>query len=117
VREVPCFREVVCAHSRAAALEMAGPFLAEKYASYTRWGQDDTMPRGDTMNQSLDKLIADRFIIGSPEECHQQLEAIRKEVGVTHWVLRAHWPGMPVSSSLQSMRLLSDEVLPALRKV
>jgi hypothetical protein len=27
-----------------------------------------------------------------------------------------HWPGLPLSASLQSLRLLSDEVLPALRK-
>ena len=114
--EVPCFREIVCARSRAAAVEMAGPYLAEKYAGYTRWGQNQTMPRGDSMDQELDKLITDRFIIGTPEECYQQLETVRKEVGVTHWVLRPHWPGMPVSSSLMSMRLLADEVVPALRK-
>jgi alkanesulfonate monooxygenase SsuD/methylene tetrahydromethanopterin reductase-like flavin-dependent oxidoreductase (luciferase family) len=114
--EVPCFREIVCAPSRAAALEMAAPYLAEKYAGYTRWGQNDTMPRGDSMDQSLDKLIVDRFIIGSPEECYEQLDTLRKQVGVTHWVLRPHWPGMPLASSLMSMRLLSDEVLPALRK-
>jgi alkanesulfonate monooxygenase SsuD/methylene tetrahydromethanopterin reductase-like flavin-dependent oxidoreductase (luciferase family) len=95
---------------------MAAPYLAEKYAGYTRWGQNDTMPRGDSMDQSLDKLIVDRFIIGSPEECYEQLDTLRKQVGVTHWVLRPHWPGMPLASSLMSMRLLSDEVLPALRK-
>jgi alkanesulfonate monooxygenase SsuD/methylene tetrahydromethanopterin reductase-like flavin-dependent oxidoreductase (luciferase family) len=116
VTEVPCFREIVCAPSRAAALEMAGPYLADKYASYTRWGQNETMPRGDSMDQALDKLIADRFILGTPEECHAQLETQGQAIGVTHWVLRPHWPGMPLAASLMSMRLLSDEVLPALRK-
>jgi alkanesulfonate monooxygenase SsuD/methylene tetrahydromethanopterin reductase-like flavin-dependent oxidoreductase (luciferase family) len=115
--EVPCFREIVCAKDRATALELAGPYLAEKYAGYARWGQDATMPRGDTMQQALDKLILDRFILGSPEECLEQLRTQGKAVGVTHWVLRPHWPGMPVASSLMSMRLLSDEVLPALRKM
>ena len=74
------------------------------------------MPRGDTMQQTLGKLIEDRFILGSPDECLEQLETQGKAIGVTHWVLRPHWPGMPVSACLQSMRLLSDEVLPALRR-
>jgi len=116
VAEVPCFREVVCAPTRAQALEMAGPYIAEKYAGYTRWGQNETMPQGDSMDQSLEKLMVDRFILGTPEECFEQLDTVRKQVGVTHWVLRPHWPGMPLASCLMSMRLLSDEVLPALRK-
>jgi hypothetical protein len=32
-------------------------------------------------------------------------------------VLRTHWSGMPVEHALASMRLISDELLPALRRV
>jgi hypothetical protein len=30
---------------------------------------------------------------------------------------RTHWSGMPLASALASMRLISDELLPALRAV
>jgi hypothetical protein len=32
-------------------------------------------------------------------------------------ILRTHWSGMPVGQALGSMRLISDELLPALRRV
>jgi len=35
------------------------------------------------------------------------------EFGVNHIVIRTHWVGMPLSTSLASMRLISDELLPA----
>jgi len=38
-------------------------------------------------------------------------------VGATALVLRTHWIGMPAAQALDSMRLISDELLPALRKV
>ena len=39
------------------------------------------------------------------------------ELGCSHLVVRTNWAGMPASASLGSMRLISDELLPALRKV
>jgi alkanesulfonate monooxygenase SsuD/methylene tetrahydromethanopterin reductase-like flavin-dependent oxidoreductase (luciferase family) len=114
---VRCVREIVCARSKAEALEMAGPYLAAKYQAYTKWGQDDAMPGGDSIDQPLQKLIQDRFVIGSPEDCYRELEPYWKQAGVNHLIFRCHWAGMPVSSALRSMRLISDELLPALRKV
>jgi hypothetical protein len=38
-------------------------------------------------------------------------------VGANYLVLRTHWSGMPVGHALGSMRLISDELLPALRRV
>jgi alkanesulfonate monooxygenase SsuD/methylene tetrahydromethanopterin reductase-like flavin-dependent oxidoreductase (luciferase family) len=114
---VPCVREIVCARSKAEALELAGPYLAAKYQAYTKWGQDDAMPGGDTIDQPLQQLIKDRFVIGSPDECYAELEPYWKQAGVNHLIFRCHWAGMPVASALQSMRMISEELLPALKKV
>jgi alkanesulfonate monooxygenase SsuD/methylene tetrahydromethanopterin reductase-like flavin-dependent oxidoreductase (luciferase family) len=116
-RELPLIKEIYCARDRKTALEMGGPYLLAKYRDYAKWGQDKVMPDNTDFAQSFEELVQGRFILGSPEECYKQLEPYWKEFGVNHIVLRMHWAGTPLSTSLASMRLISDELLPALRKV
>lgn len=115
--ELPLFREIFCAKDRQTALQMAGPYLASKYRDYATWGQDKVMPANESFDKSIEDLVTDRFVIGSPEECYGQLRPFWEEFGVNHMVLRTHWVGMPLTTSLHSMRLISDELLPALRAV
>jgi len=114
-KEIACFREVFCARDRRAALEAAGPSLAAKYQSYARWGQDPVTP-GAPFAGPVEEMAGDAFVVGSPEECFRALERLVK-MGFNHLVLRNHWPGLPLSAALGSMRLLAGEVLPALRNV
>jgi alkanesulfonate monooxygenase SsuD/methylene tetrahydromethanopterin reductase-like flavin-dependent oxidoreductase (luciferase family) len=116
-REIPIAKEVYCARDRATALEMAGPYLLAKYRDYAKWGQDKVMPGNEDFTRSLDQLSAGRFILGSPEECYEQLKPYWEQLGVNHLIIRTHWAGMPLSTALASMRLISDELLPALRRV
>ena len=116
-RELPIVKEVYCARYRATALEMAGPYLLAKYRDYAKWGQDKVMPDNQDFGRSLDELIQGRFVLGSPDECFEELKPYWQELGVNHLIIRTHWAGMPLSSALASMRLISDELLPALRKV
>jgi alkanesulfonate monooxygenase SsuD/methylene tetrahydromethanopterin reductase-like flavin-dependent oxidoreductase (luciferase family) len=115
-RHLPILREIFCARDRRTALEIAGPHLASKYGAYARWGQDDALPKEETFQRPFDDLARDRFILGSPEECHEQLRPYREDLGVNWLLLRTHWSGLPASAALQSMRLISDELLPALRR-
>lgn len=116
-RVLPIFKEIFCARDTATALEMAGPYLASKYRVYASWGQDAVMPGGETFHQPFESLLRDRFVFGSPEECYEQLRPCWEEVGANLLFFRTHWSGMPVGHALASMRLISDELLPALRKV
>ena len=75
------------------------------------------MPGNDSFRQTLDALLRDRFVLGSPEECWEQLRPCWEEAGANFLIFRTHWSGMPVSHALSSMRLISDELLPALRGV
>src|SRR5271169_2772542 len=72
-RELPIAKEVYCAKDRAAALEMAGPYLLRKYRDYAKWGQDKVMPGKDDFTRPLDQLSEGRFLLGSPPECYEQL--------------------------------------------
>ena len=115
--ELPAAKEVFCAKDRATALELAGPYLAGKYQDYAKWGQDKVMPKEDHFNRGFEDLLKDRFVLGSPEECFEQLRPYWEVLGVNHLIIRTHWAGMPVATALSSMRLISDELIPALRKV
>jgi alkanesulfonate monooxygenase SsuD/methylene tetrahydromethanopterin reductase-like flavin-dependent oxidoreductase (luciferase family) len=116
-RELPIIKEVYCAKDRATALAMAGPYLLAKYRDYAKWGQDKVMPDSQDFTRSLEELIEGRFILGSPEECYNELAPYWQEFGIDHIVIRTHWAGMPLPNALASMRLISDELLPALHKV
>ncbi len=116
-RELPMVREIFCARDRRTALEIAGPHLSNKYGAYARWGQDEALPAEDTFRRRFEELLQDRFILGSPEECYEQLRPCWETVGVNHLIFRTHWSGLPVSAALKSLRLIGDELLPALRRV
>ena len=115
--ELPCIKEIYCARDRKTAIEMAGPYLFAKYRDYASWGQDAAMPDDETFDQEFDDLLRDRFVLGSPHECYEQLRPYFEELGVNHLIFRTHWAGMPLPIALSSMRLISDELLPALRRL
>jgi alkanesulfonate monooxygenase SsuD/methylene tetrahydromethanopterin reductase-like flavin-dependent oxidoreductase (luciferase family) len=116
-RVLPFFKEIFCAKDKATALENAGPYLSEKYKTYATWGQDAVLPGNDSFRQPFEALLRDRFILGSPEDCYEQLRPCWEEIGANFLVLRTNWSGMPVGHTLASMRLISDELLPTLRKL
>jgi alkanesulfonate monooxygenase SsuD/methylene tetrahydromethanopterin reductase-like flavin-dependent oxidoreductase (luciferase family) len=115
--ELPSIKEVFCAKDRATALQVAGPYLFGKYQDYAKWGQDDAMPDDESFHQDFDALLQDRFVLGSPEDCYEQLRPYWEALSVNHLIIRTHWAGLPLSAALSSIRLMSDELLPALRKV
>ena len=56
-------------------------------------------------------------MLGSPEECYEQLRPCWEAAGTNFLFFRTHWLGMPLAHALSSIRLMSDELLPALRQV
>src|SRR5699024_3143089 len=105
---------VFCAKDRETALKKAAPFIAEKYHAYAAWGQDQVMPDKESFDIAYEELAADRFIVGSPEDCIEAL-APWCDLGVNHLVFRTHWAGMPFEDAIDSVRLLAQEVVPSLR--
>jgi alkanesulfonate monooxygenase SsuD/methylene tetrahydromethanopterin reductase-like flavin-dependent oxidoreductase (luciferase family) len=116
-RELPIIKEIFCARDRATAAELAGPYLLGKYRDYAKWGQDDAMPDDESFDKDFEELTSNRFVLGSPEECYEQLQPYWQELGVSHLIFRTHWAGMPADTALDSMRLISEELLPELQKL
>jgi len=116
-KELPLIKELFCAKDRRTALELAGPYLAGKYKDYAKWGQDDAMPEDESFDKEFEELLEGRFILGSPEECYEQLKPYWEEMGVNHLVFRTHWAGMPVESAISSIKLIGEDLAPELRKL
>lgn len=106
VRDYPLLREGCVAPTRQAAVEASAEFLAEQYRSYRGWQHGAT----------IEDLIADQAVIGSPAEVAGRL-AQYAALGHTDVILRLQWTGMPHDVVLRSIRLLGEEVLPALREM
>jgi alkanesulfonate monooxygenase SsuD/methylene tetrahydromethanopterin reductase-like flavin-dependent oxidoreductase (luciferase family) len=112
--ELPLMREICVADSRAAALTLARPSLEQKYRAYVAWGQHKALPGDDDMTQAFDALLRDRFILGDPAECADELQRCVDETGANTLIFRVDWAGMPHEGILRSMRLLGEEVRPRL---
>jgi alkanesulfonate monooxygenase SsuD/methylene tetrahydromethanopterin reductase-like flavin-dependent oxidoreductase (luciferase family) len=107
--ELPAARELCVRSTDREAAEVARPYIERKYASYVRWGQEDTMPRGDSLSVGWAELAEKgRFIIGSPTTCRDLLLEHEKRLGATEIICRVQWPGMPQAEVLRTMEFLGS---------
>ncbi len=114
VAGLPILKEVCVARTDEEAIAVARPFLQSKYETYVDWGQSEALPAGDTLRREWDELTAGgRFILGSPATCAAQIREHVDRLGIDELICRAQWPGMPQKDVLRTLRLLAEEVLPA----
>ena len=57
---------------------------------------------------------ATAFLLGDPGRVREAIARNRERLGVTTLIVRVQWPGMPQAQVLRSIRLLGEQVLPAL---
>jgi alkanesulfonate monooxygenase SsuD/methylene tetrahydromethanopterin reductase-like flavin-dependent oxidoreductase (luciferase family) len=98
----------------AAALAAGGPFLDAKYGAYRSWEQDKALPADDAWSARFDELARDRFLLGDPARVRDEVARYRERLGITTLIVRVQWPGMDQAAVLRSIRLLGEQVLPAL---
>jgi len=61
--------------------------------------------------------IAQLSIWGTPDQCVEKIKWFAEHFGTDHLVFIAAFPQMPVEAAEKSIRLLANEVLPAVRKL
>jgi alkanesulfonate monooxygenase SsuD/methylene tetrahydromethanopterin reductase-like flavin-dependent oxidoreductase (luciferase family) len=116
-REVPIRRELFVAKDRDTALRTCMPYLERKYRTYVSWGQSEALPEEDTLDLPFDELRDQRFIIGSPDDCVEQLRLYHQRLGANHFLLRVQWAGMPQEQVLEAITLVGERIIPRLREV
>ena len=110
-------REFFCAGSREEALESARGGFQRKYREYAAHGlQGDDPELTRKVTGDLEGLMDDTFIVGSPQECIEQIARYR-ELGFTDISLRLYYPEMPQRDVLEHIELVGKEVLPAVHRL
>lgn len=69
-----------------------------------------------TRVDAFEEIGRDRFIVGSPETCIERIRLFQDQLGIDHLICRLFFPGMPHDHIMSEIRLLADEVIPALRR-
>jgi alkanesulfonate monooxygenase SsuD/methylene tetrahydromethanopterin reductase-like flavin-dependent oxidoreductase (luciferase family) len=115
--EIPIRRELFVAKDRDLALRTCMPYLERKYRTYVAWGQSGALPQDDSLDLPFDELRDQRFIIGEPDDCVEQLLRYHERLGANHFLLRIQWAGMPQTQVLEAMTLFGERVIPHLRAV
>jgi alkanesulfonate monooxygenase SsuD/methylene tetrahydromethanopterin reductase-like flavin-dependent oxidoreductase (luciferase family) len=113
--ELPIIKELYVAPDRRAALQECRPFLEAKYKAYASWGQDKALPEGDSFAHEFEELVADRFIVGDPDDAVREIKRYAERLGVNSFIFRIQWPGMEQAKVLRTIELLATRVFPALR--
>ncbi|MGV3480400.1 MAG: LLM class flavin-dependent oxidoreductase [Sphingobium sp.] len=106
-RAYPLMREVVVASTNERAREIAREHMARQYQQYKQWQA--------AQDASIDDLL-DRFaIVGDPERVTAKMRSLTERLGLTHLLARVQWAGMPHEDATAAIRLMGEEVIPALK--
>jgi alkanesulfonate monooxygenase SsuD/methylene tetrahydromethanopterin reductase-like flavin-dependent oxidoreductase (luciferase family) len=108
---ISAWREMSIAETREKAIEIARPHVEWLYQDRAAAGHSQELPEADRIDLGFDKVLEGRFIIGSPEECVEEVKKYQA-LGIQEVVLRCQWPGMPNEDSLRAVELFGQEVLP-----
>jgi alkanesulfonate monooxygenase SsuD/methylene tetrahydromethanopterin reductase-like flavin-dependent oxidoreductase (luciferase family) len=113
--ELPIIKELYVAPDRRTALKECRPFLEAKYKAYASWGQDKALPEGDSFAHEFEELVADRFIVGDPDDAVREIKRYAERLDANCFIFRIQWPGMEQAKVLRTIKLLAERVFPALR--
>jgi probable F420-dependent oxidoreductase len=114
ITDWPLTRDVIIADTDRRARELAEEHIMvayrKEYAGGFRHPFIDASVATD-----LDRLMADRFVIGDPEQCVRQIRRFVEQYGMTHLICRTFFPGMAHAHIMRALELIAREVMPAFR--
>jgi alkanesulfonate monooxygenase SsuD/methylene tetrahydromethanopterin reductase-like flavin-dependent oxidoreductase (luciferase family) len=105
---VPIAREVFIAPTSDQAWEQAEPLISGLYDAYREQGVRD-------LPEDFQALARDRFIIGDPDQCVDQIQRCKDELGINYMIVRLVYSGLPHGDSIEAIQLFGTRVVPAFR--
>ena len=115
-KEFPLLRNVVVAPDKETALREAGPFIADSYRVFGQWGLFTNVVGSGKEQLDFEELMAGRVIIGSPEDCAEEIVRLSRTTGFTRLITRIQWYGMDQRTTLRTIELLATKVKPLVEK-
>src|SRR5262249_47463836 len=73
--------EAYVADTRQRAFDESAPYIAAKYRSYYAWGMGKNVPGESGEELSIEDLVRDRFVIGTPDDAVRECLRRRDELG------------------------------------
>jgi alkanesulfonate monooxygenase SsuD/methylene tetrahydromethanopterin reductase-like flavin-dependent oxidoreductase (luciferase family) len=98
----PMVRECYVGANHRTALEECRGALQYKYDAYASWGLSGRQ------NPAFEELVRDRFIIGDATFVKEEIARYREALGIDHFMMRCHWPGLEFDKALGSIRRLGE---------
>ena len=98
----PIVRECYVGASHQTAVDECRAALQYKYDAYASWGLEGRQ------NPAFEELARDRFIIGDKVYVKEEIARYRETLGVDHFMMRCHWPGLEFDKALASIRRLGE---------
>jgi probable F420-dependent oxidoreductase len=114
ITEWPLTRDVIIADTDREARDLAEEHIMVAYRKEYAGGWRHPFIDA-SIATDLDRLMADRFIIGGPDQCIARLRRFVDQYGLNHLICRMFFPGMPHRHVLRGLELLAREVIPAFR--
>jgi alkanesulfonate monooxygenase SsuD/methylene tetrahydromethanopterin reductase-like flavin-dependent oxidoreductase (luciferase family) len=109
----PVRRELLIAPSREAGLTAALERYRARYEVYRAWGlsgENTPMQSGEELRSDIDE----RFLLGTAEACVDALAALEVDLGMTDFVFKPHWPGLPHRDAMEQLERFGADVVPKL---
>lgn len=114
--DFPVRRELVIAGSRAEARKLAAERSRARYATYLNWGLGGDLDSDNKgFGSQADDDIDGRFILGTGEDVAEQLDKLRTDLGMTHFMLKPQWLGMPHIEAMRQIEKFGTEVIPRMK--
>lgn len=111
-------RDAIVARSRQEAEAESGPtmYTHRFYFRYGAYIPDEYLKDVKREEElSFAKVAKDRLLVGSPEECLEQLQRWQEEIRPDYLIIRLRQPGGPLHARvLEAIRLFGEKVLPHL---
>jgi alkanesulfonate monooxygenase SsuD/methylene tetrahydromethanopterin reductase-like flavin-dependent oxidoreductase (luciferase family) len=100
-RMFPALRETYAAKSHEDAVRIARTALETKYAAYASWGHEVG---------TFDDMAKASFILGSVDDCVEQVERYSTELGTKFLGTRMQWPGLEQRDVLDSIGAFAEVI-------
>jgi alkanesulfonate monooxygenase SsuD/methylene tetrahydromethanopterin reductase-like flavin-dependent oxidoreductase (luciferase family) len=127
---------VACARTTSEARDWALQYLSEKwdsidnhyqfsdghlatvkgYESYGKLAKTYTKMKDETFRAKATDFYVKIQIVGTPDECIQQVAELRRLTGMDHLVTEFSFGSMPHHLSELNMRLFAEQVMPVLQR-
>jgi probable F420-dependent oxidoreductase len=108
----PLTRDVIVADTEREARELAERHIMVSYRKEYAGGWKHPFIDASVAT-SLDAVMKDRFLIGSPDQVVAALRPFVEQYGATHLICRLFFPGMPHRHIMRELELIAREVRPA----